>query len=215
MGILDFIIKKRREKQDMSKKEAKKKLLAKQRKHAKKSIKEKASGKVTKRVEPGKKAKKTQKTQKQRIAIQEVGGWSVKEAKEALLKLKEEILNSVNLQESTGGGLQREELIDEVDHTIEEKQKELSLMLNEREKAKLEEIEEALERIERNEYGKCEECGDEIPEERLKYIPYVRYCVDCQEKLEKEQEEESGAQLDTTKIVIPPGYTDTSDSEDT
>lgn len=197
MGILDFLIKKKRGKQIMKK----------EKKAIKKSAAKKVSRYVSKKSTDKKVvAKKKPQKQKKIKVLQNQSEWSLKEAKEALLKLKAEILNTVNLRRGDEDALQKEELFDEVDHTSEERQKELSLLLNEREKAKLNEIEEALQRIENKSYGICEECGENISPERLKYLPYVRFCVDCQEKIEKIQEEMSSSQSDATKFIVPPGF---------
>ncbi len=205
MGILDFLIKKKREKEVMKKKKkAIKKTSAK---------KESSHGRKKSTVKKVAAIRKPQK-QEQIKVLKDEGEWSLEKAKEALLKLKAEIFNTVSLRSSDEDALQKEELFDEVDHTIEERQKELSLLLNEREKAKLNEIEDAIKRIENKSYGVCEECGDKIPSERLKYIPYVRFCVDCQEKMEKIQEEMSSLQSNITKIIVPSGFSSPNENDE-
>lgn len=205
MGLLDFLIKKRRETKTMNKKKKEKKKTAvkKEKTHLKK--------------QPTRTKIIAKKGHTRRLHIREQkeeAEWSLKEAKESLMKLKEEIFNAVNLRNSDEDTLQKEELFDEVDHTIEERQKQLSLLLNEREKAKLNEIEEALQRIENGTYGICEECGEKISPERLKYLPYVRFCVDCQDKLEKIKEEEGGSQFESAKVIVPPGFSNVSENEE-
>jgi DnaK suppressor protein len=204
MGILDFIIKKKRERKSMKKKIEKKKSAARK---EKKQLKKKSTR--TKVV--------VTKQHSGRLKIKEPkhqAEWSLKEAKDALIKLKEEIFKTVNLRTTDEDALQKEELFDEVDHTIEERQKELSLMLNEREKAKLNEIEDALQRIENKTYGICEECGEDISPERLKYLPYVRLCVDCQDNLEKMEKEAGGSQSEAAKVGIPPGFSNVNENEE-
>lgn len=213
MGILDFIIKRKEEKRDM-KRSKKKKIASRaavsEKKQKQKQKKKKLTAKVVVKMRAAPRAIKKE----EKKIVKESPLWSYSEAKEALLKLKEEILNTVSLRDTSEGTLQREELIDEVDHTIEERQKELTLLLNEREKAKLSEIDEALLRIENRTYGICEECGERISPERLKFIPYVRYCVDCQDKIEKEKEEEMGAAGESSRVVLPPGFSDTNENEE-
>src|SRR3970282_2744374 len=105
-----------------------------------------------------KKGKKVEKTKKPaRPAV-----WSLSEAREELLKLKKEIMDVVLFRNADDSSISKEELFDETDHLLEEKQKELSLMLNERERVKLHEIDDALRRIDNKSYGICEECGIDI-----------------------------------------------------
>ena len=74
---------------------------------------------------------------------------------------------------------------DEVDFSVVEQERELNLLLKDREKVHLEAIEEALQRIETGEYGYCEECGDTINKKRLLVIPLARYCINCQQNQER------------------------------
>lgn len=76
---------------------------------------------------------------------------------------------------------------DPVDIASEERGKDLSLILTDRDQEKLEAIDEALERIHEGTYGVCMECGKEIPEGRLKIIPTAILCVECKEELEREE----------------------------
>lgn len=205
MGILDFIIKKKREKDVMKKKKiaGKKSAGKKEKRH----LHKKSTGKKVV-------AKKKPQKQEQIKALKNKSEWSLKEAKESLMKLKTEIFNAVSLRNSDEDALQKEELFDEVDHTIEERQKELSLLLSEREKAKLNEIEEALQRIENKSYGICEECGESISSERLKYLPYVRFCVDCQDKLEKMNADISSSQSEAAKVVAHPEFSSANENDE-
>ena len=91
------------------------------------------------------------------------------------------------------------EIGDIYDIASSERERELALMLGDRDREKLAEIDEALERIKDNTYGVCEECGEAIAENRLIALPFTRVCVECQSKNEKEQkirgkmyEEETG-----------------------
>jgi len=205
MGILDFLVKKKREIKMMKQKKVKKK----------KTDVKKVRGHLKKK--PTKKyvtIKKQHPVRTQIKAMKHKDVLSLKEAKDTLIKLKTEIFNAVSLRNTEEDALQKEELFDEVDHTIEERQKQLSLLLNEREKAKLNEIDEALQRIENKSYGICEECGENISPERLKYLPYARLCVDCQGKLEKMQEEESGSHPELIKVGVPSGFSNTNDNEE-
>ena len=74
---------------------------------------------------------------------------------------------------------------DEVDFSVVEQERELNLLLKDREKVHLEAIEEALQRIETGEYGFCEECGDIINKKRLLVMPLAQYCINCQQNQER------------------------------
>ncbi len=205
MGLFDFIMKRRQEKKVMKKKRVEKKK-ASSGKEKKPFKKKSIAGEVVAKKEG---PKVLQKKEQKEVT----GEWSIEEAKESLLRLKNEIFKTVSLKDMAEDTIQKEELFDEVDHTIEERQKELSLLLSEREKAKLNEIEEALQRIENKTYGICEECGDKISSERLKYLPYARYCVDCQDKVEK-MEELSRVQPELSNIILPSGFPDVNEDEE-
>ncbi len=67
-----------------------------------------------------------------------------------------------------------------------ERERELALLLGDRDREKLAEIDEALRRIEDGSYGYCEECGEKIGIGRLTAMPFTQLCVECKSKLEKE-----------------------------
>lgn len=74
---------------------------------------------------------------------------------------------------------------DEVDSSVEEQGRELTFLLHDRERKKLEQIDDALDRIESSDYGYCEECGEPIAKKRLLVVPFARYCVQCQQEVER------------------------------
>ena len=78
------------------------------------------------------------------------------------------------------------EIGDLVDQAGDERDRELSLLLTDRDKEKLFAIDEALEKLKEGSYGICEECGEKIGQGRLKVMPLAKYCVNCQSKIEKE-----------------------------
>ncbi len=71
------------------------------------------------------------------------------------------------------------------DHASEDRQRELSLTLSNRERNKLHQIEDALKRIENGEYGFCEVTGEKIGEERLIAMPFTKLSVEAQEEIER------------------------------
>ena len=95
-----------------------------------------------------------------------------------LLQLDEEI------REGKESGL--DEGMDTYDLASEERDREIHLILSDRDRDKLQAIENALERIGEGEYGICEDCEEEIAQARLEALPFSRLCVACQEEREKE-----------------------------
>ncbi len=75
---------------------------------------------------------------------------------------------------------------DLVDQAGDERDRELSLLLTDREKEKLRAVDEALEKLENGTYGFCEDCGNPIAAGRLKAIPLAQLCFSCQTEQEKE-----------------------------
>ncbi len=110
------------------------------------------------------------------------------EMKALLLKLKEETLKEINKTLKTSSDLPSGEPSGDIyDQASSERDRELGLLLNDREREKLRNIDEALLRIAEGEYGICEECGCEIPIGRLRVMPFAHCCVKCKEDLEKMQ----------------------------
>lgn len=77
---------------------------------------------------------------------------------------------------------------DPVDIASDERGKDLSLILSDRDQEKLEAVDEALDRIRHNVYGICTECGKDIPDGRLKIMPTASLCVECKEEIEREEQ---------------------------
>ncbi|MRR34338.1 TraR/DksA family transcriptional regulator [bacterium] len=110
------------------------------------------------------------------------------EMKALLLKSKDEILAGINKAMKSGTEANTGEPTGDIyDQASSERDRELGLLLNDRERDKLRQIDEALLRIADGEYGICEECEEEIPLGRLKVMPFARFCVRCQSDMEKLQ----------------------------
>ncbi|NVN99898.1 MAG: TraR/DksA C4-type zinc finger protein [Geobacteraceae bacterium] len=110
------------------------------------------------------------------------------EMREVLLKLKEEAFEEIGKTLKSG----TESLTDEpsgdiYDQASNERDRELTLLLGDREREKIRNIDEALARLDEGEYGVCEDCEEEIPLGRLKAMPFARLCVKCKADLEKLQ----------------------------
>jgi len=110
------------------------------------------------------------------------------EMKALLLKMKEETLKEISktLKAEAPAG-SSEPTGDIYDQASSERDRELSLLLGDREREKVRTIDEALLRINDGDYGICEECEEEIPIGRLKVLPFARHCVKCKADLEKQQ----------------------------
>ena len=72
-----------------------------------------------------------------------------------------------------------------IDYSVEEQKRELDLLLQDREQARLTGIEIALKRIESDDFGYCDECGEAISKNRLLAIPLARMCINCQSNEER------------------------------
>lgn len=112
-----------------------------------------------------------------------------KEIRDILQKMKDDTLSEI--QKSLKSGTETltigEPSGDIYDQASSERDRELGLLLGDREREKLHSIDEALLRIDEGEYGVCEECEEEIPLGRLKAMPFARHCVKCKSDLEKLQ----------------------------
>jgi RNA polymerase-binding transcription factor len=105
-----------------------------------------------------------------------------------LLKMKEETLHEIRKSLKSGSDITTGEPSGDIyDQASSERDRELGLLLGDREREKLRNIDEALLKVEEGEYGICEECEEEIPLGRLKVVPFARYCVKCKADIEKQQ----------------------------
>jgi DnaK suppressor protein len=110
------------------------------------------------------------------------------EMKAILLKMKEETLQEISKSLKSGSDITSGEPSGDIyDQASSERDRELGLLLGDREREKLRNIDEALLKLEEGEYGICEECEEDIPLGRLKVVPFARYCVKCKSDIEKQQ----------------------------
>lgn len=94
------------------------------------------------------------------------------------------------------------------DQASSERDRELGLLLGDREREKIHSIDEALLRIDDGEYGICEECDEDIPLGRLKAMPFTRHCVKCKSDLEKLQAQTKRVEEERAYREIPLGAED-------
>ena len=128
----------------------------------------------------------------------------IEEMKAILLKLKEETLKEIKKSmKSSSDHSSSEPSGDIYDQASSERDRELGLLLSDREREKLRNIDDALIRIQEGEYGICEECGCDIPLGRLKVMPFAHYCVKCKEDIERFQAQTKRFEEERTYGEIP------------
>ena len=112
-----------------------------------------------------------------------------KEIREILQQMKDDTLREIHKNVKSGADTVTigEPSGDIYDQASSERDRELGLLLGDREREKVHSIDEAILRIDEGEYGICEECEEEIPLGRLKAMPFARHCVKCKSDLEKFQ----------------------------
>ena len=110
----------------------------------------------------------------------------LKTARESLLAMRRQVGADIENETKTSREGQKDEGMDAYDLASEERDRDISMILSDRDRAKLQAIDDALERINNGAYGLCESCELDIAEERLKALPFTRLCVSCQAEREKE-----------------------------
>ncbi|NIO07486.1 MAG: TraR/DksA family transcriptional regulator [Deltaproteobacteria bacterium] len=114
----------------------------------------------------------------------------LKKSKDSLTEMKKQLLREIQdrVKEESEG--LKDEGRDTYDLASDERDREINIILSDRERDKLLAIDDALQRIEDKTYGICEcgcdNCEEEIGMGRLKVLPFTRLCVRCQEETEKE-----------------------------
>jgi DnaK suppressor protein len=126
----------------------------------------------------------------------------MKEIKRLLMKEKEAIL--LDIREKTNiNGVNKNDIGDAIDSSVEEQGRELDLLLQDREQARLEAIEIALKNIESDDFGYCDECGEEITKKRLLAVPLARMCINCQSNIERSRLEQNAfSRADYTSQIL-------------
>lgn len=124
-----------------------------------------------------------------------------------LEKLKEDTLREIrkSVKKGTEAVAAIEPGGDIYDQASSERDRELGLLLGDREREKIHSIDDALLRIDEGEYGICEECDEDIPLGRLKAMPFTRHCVKCKSDLEKLQAQTKRVEEERAYREIPLG----------
>jgi len=110
-----------------------------------------------------------------------------KEIKAILLKSRKNLLKEIIEYRVRESDPLKKDVGDIYDDASSERDRELSLLLGDRDRQKLIEIDDALHRIDSGEYGVCESCGERIAPGRIKAQPFTRLCINC--KAEEERQE--------------------------
>ena len=106
------------------------------------------------------------------------------EIKKILNGMKDEILKDISKVIKTESNHLKHDVGDFYDNASNDRERDLSLSLNQRDRQKLGMIEDALKRIDSGSYGMCPPCKEPIDENRLRVMPFTRYCLSCMEEEE-------------------------------
>ncbi len=110
----------------------------------------------------------------------------LKQMQAKLLEMRRQLLREIDKDRQLGREVSKEGGMDSYDLASEERDREISFLLTDRDREKLQAIQDALDRIEEGTYGICESCEAEIAEGRLIALPFTRLCVSCQAQEEKQ-----------------------------
>jgi DnaK suppressor protein len=110
----------------------------------------------------------------------------LKKARETLQELREQLLRNVQAELHEGREQTKDEGMDTYDLASDALDREINLILTDRDRDKLQAIDDALARIDDGSYGVCESCESDIAEGRLEALPFTRLCINCQAEREKE-----------------------------
>jgi DnaK suppressor protein len=129
------------------------------------------------------------------------------EIRSLLIQLKEATLQEIarSIKSGSEANVGEQTTGDIYDQASSERDRELVLILSDRERQKLHNIDDALLRMQEGEYGICEECDEEIPLGRLKAMPFTRHCVKCKSDLERLQAQTRRIEEDRAYREIPLG----------
>lgn len=105
--------------------------------------------------------------------------------KKMLLLMRKELLQEVSQSMRSESDHLKHDIGDFYDHASNDRDRELALMLADREREKLALVDDALKRIDSGTYGICESCDDGIDKERLSAMLFTKLCLSCQEDLER------------------------------
>lgn len=106
---------------------------------------------------------------------------TMKQFESLFIELKKNIVNEMKALEHTY------EKGDEVDLSLEDRQRNLDLKILGRQNFMLKKIDNALFRIKNGTFGTCDECEGDIEINRLRARPVATQCIACKEEAEREE----------------------------
>ena len=110
----------------------------------------------------------------------------LKKSRETLVAMREHLLHNVQQELHEGRDQMKDEGMDTYDLASDARDREISHILTDRDREKMQAIDEALARCDDGTYGLCEDCEADIAEGRLQALPFTRLCVTCQSDRERE-----------------------------
>jgi len=110
----------------------------------------------------------------------------LKKSRETLEEMRAQLLRSVQQDLNEVRDASKDEGMDTYDLASDARDKEINLILGDRDREKAQAIDEALGRVADGSYGICESCESDIAEARLQALPFTRLCVNCQAERERE-----------------------------
>jgi DnaK suppressor protein len=110
----------------------------------------------------------------------------LKKARETLEEMRAQLLRNVQQDLNEVRDASKDEGMDTYDLASDARDKEINLILGDRDREKVQAIDEALGRVADGSYGICESCESDIAEARLQALPFTRLCVNCQAERERE-----------------------------
>ena len=122
----------------------------------------------------------------------------LKKARETLQNMRSQLLRSVQQDLRAGREQSKDEGMDTYDIASESRDREITLILTDRDRDKLQAIDDALARIDDGSYGVCESCEADVAEGRLEALPFTRLCINCQADREKEAKTMKRSEEDRT-----------------
>ena len=110
----------------------------------------------------------------------------LKKARETLEAMRAQLLRTVQSELQQGREASKDEGMDTYDLASDARDREINLILTDRDRDKLQAIDDALARVDDGSYGVCESCESDVAEGRLEALPFTRLCISCQAEREKE-----------------------------
>lgn len=109
----------------------------------------------------------------------------LKNVRAKLMEMRRQTLQEISNDLKQGREGAKDEGMDTYDLASEERDREISFILTDRERGRLQAIQEALERVDEGTYGMCDTCELDIAPARLEALWFTRLCVSCQAEREK------------------------------